>query len=606
MPLARWVSDLGPTNPIILRVVSNGSRRARHLWIRSGFLAVLMVALLFGMIGQTSSLRDLAQRGATAFTWLSFVQITLICVLTPLFMAGAIAQESNPRTWEILLTTPLNRVQIVVGNLMGRLFFVLGLLAAALPLMLATQLFGGVPPSAVWGSFALSACTALFVGAVAVALSIVRSAGKRSVFVFYSTVVLYLFATWSADVALRQPIGPGSVGSTTTVLTPLNPFLALQSLLMPSTYSVPAVAPEGWLQVQWMLHPARTYAWITMLLSLVLMAASALSVRSVGVRAVRTPWWRRWAAAKAAGEGRQAMRVWHNSIAWRESQLRGTTVMALVGRWGFVLMGIAGGACIPLLHRLGALTLPGFRLALLTVVTAETVVIVLTALNMSATAVSREREDGSLDIILTTPIQPGPYLWGKLRGLVQFLAPMLLVPTATLGMAAVYVLAGGMGAPGGVTLDVPAGTTTVRVPAMLPEGALEYPLVMLVFTAFAVMVGLQWSIKSKGTIGSAVGAVFATGIVGLVLGMCGLAAGSGIPVAGALLNATTPVNLMMAVVTPEDIAPRSVESGMVEYRAALAVGAVGAAALGGLVVWRMLVAMQASFMFTVRKLAGTA
>ena len=85
-----------------------------------GFLAVLMVALLFGMVGQTSSLRDLAQRGATAFTWLSFVQVTLICVLTPLFMAGAIAQESNPRTWEILLTTPLNRVQIVVGNLMGR------------------------------------------------------------------------------------------------------------------------------------------------------------------------------------------------------------------------------------------------------------------------------------------------------------------------------------------------------------------------------------------------------------------------------------------------------------------------------------------------------
>ena len=117
MSLGRWASDLGPTNPIILRIVANGSRRARHLWIRSGFLALLMVALLFGMVGQSASLRDLAQRGAQAFTVLSFVEVTLICVLTPLFMAGAIAQESNPRTWEILLTTPLNRVQIVVRSI---------------------------------------------------------------------------------------------------------------------------------------------------------------------------------------------------------------------------------------------------------------------------------------------------------------------------------------------------------------------------------------------------------------------------------------------------------------------------------------------------------
>jgi hypothetical protein len=46
MSVTRWVSDLGPTNPIILRIVANGSRRTRHLWIRSGFLALLMVALL--------------------------------------------------------------------------------------------------------------------------------------------------------------------------------------------------------------------------------------------------------------------------------------------------------------------------------------------------------------------------------------------------------------------------------------------------------------------------------------------------------------------------------------------------------------------------------
>jgi len=220
--------------------------------------------------------------------------------------------------------------------------------------------------------------------------------------------------------------------------------------------------------------------------------------------------------------------------------------------------------------------------------------------------VSREREDGSLDIILTTPIQPGPYLAGKLRGLIQFLAPMLVVPTATLGAAAVYVLARGFGAAGGVDLPVSAGTATVTLPAMLPEGALEYPLVMLGFTAFAVMIGLQWSIKSKGTIGSAVGAVFATGIVGLVLGLCGMAGGQSIPGIGAFMNALTPFNLVAATVTPEAVAERTIEEGLTLYRGSLAVGALVAGILAAVAVWAMHRAMKTTFMFTVRKLAGTA
>jgi hypothetical protein len=354
-----------------------------------------------------------------------------------------------------------------------------------------------------------------------------------------------------------------------------------------------------------MLHPARTYCLLTIMTSLALMVASAFSVRALGARTVSTPWWRRMTQA-AKADGRTAMRVGHNPIAWRESQLRGTSLMALVGRWGFVAVGILGGIMLPVLHRTGALTLDGFRIALQTVVAAESVVIVLTALNMSATAVSREREDGSLDIILTTPIQPGPYIAGKLRGIIQFLAPMLAVPAATLLASAVYVLAKGMGVPGGVTVQAASGTATVAVPAMLPEGALEYPLVMLAFTAFAVMVGLQWSIKSKGTIASAVGAVFATGVTALVLGLCGMAAGRSIPGVGAFMNALTPVNLLAAVITPEAVADDTLQQGLGTFRVALAIGAVAAGALGAGVVWAMHSSMQKTFMFTVRKLAGTA
>ncbi|MFB3139248.1 MAG: hypothetical protein ACE10B_08515, partial [Phycisphaerales bacterium] len=105
-----WLLRLVLTNPICMRLVQGGSRRHRHLLIRSGYLAVMMVILLFAMLSNLQgapSVRELAVGAAKTFTLISYLQIGLICLLTPIFMAGAIAQEANPRTWDILLTTPL-------------------------------------------------------------------------------------------------------------------------------------------------------------------------------------------------------------------------------------------------------------------------------------------------------------------------------------------------------------------------------------------------------------------------------------------------------------------------------------------------------------------
>ncbi|MCA9296315.1 MAG: hypothetical protein KC983_07350, partial [Phycisphaerales bacterium] len=122
--ILNWFLRLVVTNPIVMRLVQGGSKRARHLYIRSGYLALMIVVLLFVLLNATSqsslSMRELAAAGANMFSQVSYLQVALICLLTPIFMAGAIAQEANPRTWDIMLTTPLNALQIVLGNLFGR------------------------------------------------------------------------------------------------------------------------------------------------------------------------------------------------------------------------------------------------------------------------------------------------------------------------------------------------------------------------------------------------------------------------------------------------------------------------------------------------------
>ena len=69
----------------------------------------------------------------------------------------------------------------------------------------------------------------------------------------------------------------------------------------------------------------------------------------------------------------------------------------------------------------------------------EFAVILLIVTNAAASTVTREKEDGTLDLLLSTPITSRYYIWGKLRGLVSFVIPLIAVPVlASAGLFVVY------------------------------------------------------------------------------------------------------------------------------------------------------------------------
>jgi ABC-type transport system involved in multi-copper enzyme maturation permease subunit len=605
---ATWLSNLLPTNPIAVRIVSGGSKRSRHLLLRSGYLAIMIAVLLLGLLGGDGSMKQLATRGAGAFSVVSFGQVLLICVLTPIFMAGAIVQEASPRTWDILLTTPLGNLQIVLGNLFGRLFFILALLLSTLPLFVLTQFFGGVPGGAILTSYAIAASSALVVATTAVTLSVTRSGGKRAVLVFYAAVVMYLFSTYAADAYFRTQanIGVGSGATRTTILTAFNPFLALESSLQSTSYvayaasdvPIPPLAPLY-------TNPSASFCVICVLASLAMMIWSTLRLRVIGTRGPRVSWWKAALGAGAGATGtRESRRVGANPIAWRERMLRTQSLGGLFGRWIFLGLGACVGFVLCGLHRGGTIDSSELRLALLGVVGAEIVVVLLTAVSLSATAVSREREDGTLDILLTTPIQPGPYLAGKLTGIVQFLIPMLAVPFVTLGSVAIYVLANGFGAKQGVTITEQVNLATVSLPLIIPEGAVLVLINLVAATSFAIMIGLQWSLRTKGTIGSVMAAIGILGAIGLVLGGCSAAFGGGVPYVGAAMAAMSPLNILYATVDPAAAISASVEN-LPAARTSLIVGTIASAIAFSAICFAMHAAMKKNFMMTVRRLAGT-
>ena len=612
--ILRWLLRLGPTNPIAVRLVQNGSRRTRHMLIRSGYLAALIIVLLWLILGKAGSgeldYRTLAAVGASSFTFIAYLQIGLICVIAPVFMAGAIAQEASPRTWEVLLTTPLGPLEIVLGNLLGRLFFILALLFASLPLFALTQYFGGVPGKSILASYLIASTAALVVGTIAIALAVSRVVGKRSVFFFYVAVVTYLAVTIGVDSYLRtsglNPNGPG-----VTAVTAFNPFLALRAMLSPSSYpSAPVGAFTGiehWLYVR----PVAASTVGGILLSLFLLIASTLTVRAGGLQTIGSgtsgiPLHRRIFRLGAKGaEHRPPRTPWANPIAWREAAARNASLPKSIARWTFIALGALFGLGLVALYHTDSMSAGSFQLALVTTVTAELGVITLLAITMAATAVTREREDGTLDLLLTTPITPSAYLTGKLRGLIAYLLPLLAVPLGTVAFAGLYALTGGLGRADGANVKAIALAKQLTHPVVLPEAALLLPVVTIPFIAFCAIIGLHWSLKSKGTLGSVVTSVGIVAAVSSFIGLCGWNAGSGMALLGPALAGISPAATLFALVNPADMLSSTIsEHDLMSARVALAIGCFTGAGLYIGIVYAVHAALVKNFDMTVRKLAG--
>src|SRR3954452_8707524 len=242
---ADYAWRLIPANPILLRVVESGGKRRRDLFIRCGYLGLLVFLVIFSLLSSGSStaatdLSALAKESPAIFQRMSYLQLGLVSLLAPIFTAGAITQEKDSQTYDILLSTPLSNGQIVLGSLLSRLFFVVALLVSGIPVFSITQIFGGVAIRSIVQSFGIAAATAFVTGALAMAIAVFKVGTRRTIFSFYLFIVVYLVGGYLLDPFFRFTLADGSQ-STTSWLTGLHPFLALQVIFNRPEYSPPDI-----------------------------------------------------------------------------------------------------------------------------------------------------------------------------------------------------------------------------------------------------------------------------------------------------------------------------------------------------------------------------
>src|SRR5262249_10214735 len=110
-------------------------------------------------------------------------------LLAPVCVAGTIAEEKERKTLDLLFTTGLGDDEIVVGKLLGRLTYMLGILLAGVPVLSLTQFFGGVDMGVILCACVLTALIVFSAASLSMLVSTVVPSAWGAVATTYVTLL---------------------------------------------------------------------------------------------------------------------------------------------------------------------------------------------------------------------------------------------------------------------------------------------------------------------------------------------------------------------------------------------------------------------------------
>ena len=385
-----------------------------------------------------------AQVGKAFYGVTATILLGLVGLAAPAATAGAISLDKARGNLTLLFATDLSNAEIVLGKLASRLVPVLGLILCAAPVLAIATLFGGIDPVGLVGALLVVLACAVFGCSLALTLSVW---GKKTHEVLMATYVVGIFYLLAAPISagLRAmlpsawwaPWLPSFMD-----LLPYHPvFLVLSTLEGPP----PGVAPVT-------IGTQATFLGLGLAASALLIGAATWRIRAVVIRQLgqgdrasgrraRAGWptvainldrLGRW-APETVGLSRLARRAWpatsldRNPVLWRECQRRRPSRWSLAAWGAYVLL--CGGFSLYAI----ALMIDGQRRGrevgfVINAIQVASGLLLLSA--SAATSLAEERQRGSLDVLLATPLPTRSIVWGKWWGAFRAVPTLLILPMA--------------------------------------------------------------------------------------------------------------------------------------------------------------------------------
>ncbi len=185
--------------------------------------------------------------GHGIFGGLLFLETLLILVLAPAFTTGAISLEREKQTLDMLVTTPLSTLGMIIGKLFSALSYVFLLIIASIPLASLVFVFGGVGPEDLVRGYGFLFALAFGMGAIGLFISALVRRTQTATVITFVVVLLLSIGTAAAHQFWNVASKPTSTSSIITAsrgkapeaLLWLNPFVADVDMICataPDTY----------------------------------------------------------------------------------------------------------------------------------------------------------------------------------------------------------------------------------------------------------------------------------------------------------------------------------------------------------------------------------
>ena len=371
------------------------------------------------------SVRQQAAFGRGFYTVTSLMLLGLVGLAAPAATAGAICLDKARGNLPLLFATDLTDAEIVLGKLAARLVPVLGLIACAAPVLALATPFGGVDPVLLTGAILVCLACAVFGCTLALALSVWGRKTHEVLLATYAFGIFWLLSApmW-AGLVLMLPRWPRVWLPGHLALLPYNPvFLVLAPLGAP-----PGLGPVGLGAQAW-------FCTLGLLTSALLAAAATWRIRAVVIqqagrgeatrRAHRPTGARRGPLARLA-RLLPSPSLDGNPVLWREWHRRRPSrwSVAVWGLFGVLSGGFSLWAIVAALAGAG----PGGS-DTGAVISGVHVSAGLLLLSVSAvTCLGEERQRGSLDVLLATPLSTRSIVLGKWWGAFRGVPPLTVLP----------------------------------------------------------------------------------------------------------------------------------------------------------------------------------
>jgi ABC-type transport system involved in multi-copper enzyme maturation permease subunit len=175
-----------------------------HLLVVAGFAWMIETfaerTYTSGFGGSLSASADI---GRQLFSALIMLLTLIVLVLAPASTAGAISLEREKQTLDLLTTTPISSLAIILGKLLSALSWLLLLLLASVPVTALVFTFGGVGPDDMIRAYVVLLGTAIAFGSIGLFVSaLVKRTQAATVINLVTTIAVtvgatFLFAFWS-------------------------------------------------------------------------------------------------------------------------------------------------------------------------------------------------------------------------------------------------------------------------------------------------------------------------------------------------------------------------------------------------------------------------